>query len=324
LPPWGNPNWRLVSGGWYVTWIQPLFFAYLALLLGVLLASLRRWRTSDLVPVAVMSFWCLLALWHQRASTDAVLLTYPLVAAGLSAVWWLRRTWAVWVGISGLGLVVGVVVVTMTSVVAETEGWNRFEPRCAAAAIARLGLSGHMLSSTGLGNIDPWLLYRFWPEVRVYQTWEYVMGEAGFTALKIAKREGGLAGVQAFLDRYGVDTLLLHSVTEEYALRLEAHGWRRVHKDNRFFILVRRTPATAALIQREGYRHIRMLKGALETVTAENAGEVLQEAERALRHCPEDATFVWAYKTVALRELGRHAEAQDAGRQIPAQLIIPW
>ncbi len=46
------------------------------------------------------------------------------------------------------------------------------------------------------------------------------------------------------------------------------------------------------------------------------------ERERALRHCPDRASFAWAYKAQALRELGRHEEAREAATQIPEMLII--
>jgi hypothetical protein len=49
---------------------------------------------------------------------------------------------------------------------------------------------------------------------------------------------------------------------------------------------------------------------------------VLQEAERALQHCPGGTSFAWAYKAEALQRLGRHAEAREAARMIPAKLVI--
>jgi Flp pilus assembly protein TadD len=58
-------------------------------------------------------------------------------------------------------------------------------------------------------------------------------------------------------------------------------------------------------------------------VTLDNARQMLAEAERALRHCPDDgATFAHAYKTVALRQLGRHQEAREAARQVPAMMTV--
>jgi hypothetical protein len=52
-------------------------------------------------------------------------------------------------------------------------------------------------------------------------------------------------------------------------------------------------------------------------VTRAHAPQVLEEAERALRHCPEGATFVWAYKAQALRIMGRFQESFEAWRNVP-------
>jgi len=51
----------------------------------VLVGRLTRWRTADLLPLAVMGGWGAMACWHLRAVSDATLLTSPLVAAGLSS-----------------------------------------------------------------------------------------------------------------------------------------------------------------------------------------------------------------------------------------------
>jgi phytoene/squalene synthetase len=55
---------------------------------------------------------------------------------------------------------------------------------------------------------------------------------------------------------------------------------------------------------------------------AADARQVLAEAERALRHCPEDTTSAHVYKAEALRLLGRHEEAQAAARMVPREIVI--
>jgi hypothetical protein len=82
--PWANPGWRKVGGGWWVN-VEPLFWLYWGAAGGLVLRALGRWRTADLVPVAVMALWLGLNAWHLRAVSDAVLLTSPFVAAGVSA-----------------------------------------------------------------------------------------------------------------------------------------------------------------------------------------------------------------------------------------------
>jgi hypothetical protein len=76
-------------------------------------------------------------------------------------------------------------------------------------------------------------------------------------------------------------------------------------------------PETEDLIQREGYRWLWQLEG---SVTPENAGGLLEEAERALGYCPS-ADFASVHKARALRVLGLHTEAETArrmARSLPA------
>jgi hypothetical protein len=148
-PEWqsslGAKGWWLVGGGRLVP-IQPVLFAYLALLVGVLLVDLRRWRTGDLMPIAVMGLWLALSLWHLRKVSDATLLRSPFVAAALPATWWQTRQWPVW---AGIGLLIGLTAMglwfTLTIWAHPHSGWRwtHGEPVCAMAAVARLGLSGH-------------------------------------------------------------------------------------------------------------------------------------------------------------------------------------
>jgi hypothetical protein len=53
-----------------------------------------------------------------------------------------------------------------------------------------------------------------------------------------------------------------------------------------------------------------------------NASQGLDEAERALRNCPDGATFAWAYKAESLRLLGRYQESFDARLKVADRLDI--
>jgi hypothetical protein len=101
---------------------------------------------------------------------------------------------------------------------------------------------------------------------------------------------------------------------------LTSLGWVLIHLDDRFFLTVPQRPDTEDLIRREGYHHIVPWDNA--PVTPENAHQVLEEAERALRNCPDQATFAWAYKARALQQLHRNREAFEAGRNISKMLWI--
>jgi hypothetical protein len=305
--PWARTGWRLVGGGVFVS-MQPAFVGYTALLGGVLLVTVRRWRTADLVPVAVMGLWLALSLWHLRAVGDTVLITGPLVAASLHSEWWRTRMWPVWVGI---GLLIG-----LTAMAIRVEWqvrdwrWTRGEPRCVESAVERLGHPVRVFGDMS----NEWLLYRLPHRVKVHYTWEYVAGPMRTAELEAVWK--GKASLGAYLERYHVDVILLKNGDFRNAPLLTSMGWVIIHLDDRLFVMVRQTPARQALI----YRFIRPWENA--PVTADNAPHVLAEANRALQNCPDGATFAWAYKAEALWQLGRHQEAFEAGLKIPERLVI--
>jgi hypothetical protein len=314
--PFGNTGWSRVGGGRLVS-LQPIFFLYLTILMGMWLVAVRRWRTADLVPPAVMAFWLMMSAWHLRAVSDATLLSAPCVAAGLGSVWWRRQTWPVWVG-TGLTLTLASVAVWVAWPF-DTWEWKEKDPRCLMARLARPDLSARVaVAAPRLGY--PWLLYHFYPRFQAHDHWEYVIGEAAHRE-HLTIVNGEPAGLIAFLDRYEVGTMIISNVRTEGYRDLQARGWVFIHMDNQYSIMVRRTPETAALIAREEYRWIKAWVHP-PRVTAENAGEVLQEAQRALRYCPDEATFAWAYQAEALSLLGRHDEALAAARMIPREIVI--
>ena len=145
-PPFLNANWRAVGGGQVLS-IEPLFWVYMAALGGVLLMAARRWRTADLVPVAVMGFWTMMSLWHLRAVSDAVLLTSPLVAASLTSSECIRRS--VWPRRLGIGLTVGLALLSLQDMLKYGD-WQPDEARlsCLTAAIARHSLSGRVFTTS--------------------------------------------------------------------------------------------------------------------------------------------------------------------------------
>jgi hypothetical protein len=82
----------------------------------------------------------------------------------------------------------------------------------------------------------------------------------------------------------------------------------------------RKRPDTATLIAQE--RHPMIRPWAHVNVIAANAIAVLEEAQRAVQHCPECVTFAGGFETVALQELGRHEEAQAIRLVLPSTLQI--
>lgn len=162
---WANSGWRKVGGGVVVS-MEPVFWLYVAALVGVLFVTIRRWRTADLVPVAVMDFWAMMSLWHLRAVSDAVLLTSPFLVASLPS-------WRKWPVVVGVGLTLGVIALSLPHTISRVDGWTpRHEEALPFlnAAVEHLGLSGRVYSP----EANHWLLRRFHPAVLVESTWEFV------------------------------------------------------------------------------------------------------------------------------------------------------
>jgi hypothetical protein len=294
--PWSSAGWRLVSVGAFVD-MRPIFLGYTVLLAGVLYVTGRRWRTADLVPLCLMALWLALSLWHLRAVSDTVLLTAPLVAASLPSEWRARQ----WPVLVGSGLMIGLTALGLWlayTVWGAPRGggfrWSRGEPACVVASIERFGLSGRIFTTR-----PDVLLWRFHPSVRVDFTWEYVAGQV-HTAERQAAWKGGPAELHAYFERHQVDAIVLDTGAGHVVPGLAARGWKLVHLDDGYFIMVRQSFAQRV----PNYTLIKSWEYA--PVDRTNATHVLAEAELALRNCPGEATFAWGYKAKALRSLGRY------------------
>ena len=124
------------------------------------------------------------------------------------------------------------------------------------------------------------------------------------------------AALQRYLDRYPPDIVILTHYWREIAPHLQARGWIMVHTDDWAFIMVPQRPDTAELIQHEAYRWLKSWEKV--DVTPAIAAQVLKEAERAIRHCPQDSNAAQAFKVNALQALGRTDEWREAHRQLQA------
>jgi hypothetical protein len=126
----------------------------------------------------------------------------------------------------------------------------------------------------------------------------------------------GPAGLRRYVERYHIDVIILGHGAGQAVPVLEAAGWGVVHLDNAQFMMA--APQHAAHLPR--FRVLRPWE--LTPVTAENAQQVLDEADLALTRCPGWNTFAHAYRAAALQHLGRHVEAREAERQTPAMMMV--
>ena len=329
--------------------LQILLWAWLGL---YMLHTVLRWRAVNLTQAGIVLLCVGLSLRYARAMPDAVILTFPLVTSTISTLRARRETRVPQrergavaqrrerVMVKGSACLL---VVFMAHTVfqmyprpgnqrAQTTpfgfGLNRPpQLECVTDFIRHQHIMGHVAS-----NEAAWLIFKAWPSIRVNSdTRLHVYGVELLRAWSAALQAP--AGLKAYLQAFPTDFLLLplwQLGLGHYQLLLAELGWVSVYRDDRFFMMAAPRLEHAALIQREGYRHMvpwvdmqgnpRWWDTAV--VTPENAAGVLQEAERALAHCPAGASFAWAFRAQALQALGRVEEARSAASQIPKVLRI--
>jgi hypothetical protein len=230
--PWLEAGWSILIPGRIISLRLP-FLMYVALLTGLVLLALRRWRTADLVPPAIVVLWLALSLRHVRAVGDAVLLTAPFVAAFLGSAWW-NRPWPACVGM-GLGLALLLSGAAVTAwMPTRFRGMDAYQPPSVAAAFERLALSGRVFAP----DLNHWLLWKFHPRLTVDELWEYVHGSQR-TAERDAAMADGLPSLLNHLARYQVDVIVLDYRRDPRGGALAARGWIVAHRDPRWVILVR-------------------------------------------------------------------------------------
>jgi hypothetical protein len=230
--PWLEAGWSILIPGRIISLCIP-FLVYAALLAGLVLLALRRWRTVDLVPLSIMTLWLALSLRHVRAVGDAVLLTAPLVAAALGSAWW-HRPWPARGGMGlGLALLLGAAAVTVW-IPTRFRGMDAYQPPHVAAAFERLGLSGRVFAP----DLNHWLLWQFHPRLTVDEVWEYVHGPQ-HTAARDAALANGISALQRYVDRYDVHVIVLNYRRDPRASAVAARGWIVAHRDPSWVILVR-------------------------------------------------------------------------------------
>jgi hypothetical protein len=324
-------------------WVPAVLATLLYALLGLFVVfTVVNLRTVDFTQAAIVVPCFLLGLQHQRYIPDAALTTYPILAALASAVLEARHRAAARPvrlrprdGSSPAAIIGGACLLLSLATHASifTYYWNfhgdgfekgfgastntRLLPTCAVDFAIGHQLQGHAFVSF---NFSPLVIYRMHPAVHVnIDIRDYVYGEPLF--LEYARALSSPAAMRDYLTRYRVDFFLLPLGNHPVADALQATGaWIPVHYDDHAFVMVRRTPDTEVLIRREGYRFIRPWENA--PMTTANASQVLEEANRALRNCPNAASWAYAYQAEALLRLGRDEEARAAARQIPKVLRL--
>jgi hypothetical protein len=156
-------------------------------------------------------------------------------------------------------------------------------PTCAVDFIARHQLAGHAFVSYPFASL---LIYRMHPSLKVnMDSRNDVYGEELFHEYLEALRSPD--AMRTYLQRHWIDFFFLSHGDRVPAVfdYLQSTGeWAPVYYDDRAFILVKHRPETEDLIRREGFRFIRPAVEAPMAMEVSNIGQVLQEAERAIRN----------------------------------------
>jgi hypothetical protein len=187
-------------------------------------------------------------------------------------------------------------------------------PVCAVDFIEERDITGQAFVSYPLASM---LIHRMHPEVKVnMDSRNDVYGETLYEEYMdaLSKPEE----MKRYLDRHHIDFFLLSFSDRLPAVfgEIEATGeWAYVYFDDRNFVLVRRKPETADLIRYEEFRLLRPAVMGGTSVTLANAGQVLEESERAIGSCPS-SVFGYFYKSNALKTLGRFEEALEPMKEI--------
>jgi hypothetical protein len=329
-------SWGLLSAGLACCWLgahlpQPWVSTLLAMLLyGVLVLFLGfiviNWRVVPLTEAGIMALFYLLSVRYGRAMVDSALVSAPFLLAAASIRLKAERR-GVLLGAALLGALAGYAILSPSWPISVDSTGQKTRPgeiarlpTCAFDVIARHRLSGRAFLSIG-----------GWPEVTFHAApallgnlaWDYVAGEGQYRDYIDA--HGGISAAQQYLTRHQIDLVIVTHAQNMPRLvedLLQPGMWAAVHVDDAWSVLVPRRPGHERLITREGYRFLRPWGHVAALVTRANAAQVLDEADRALRHCPAHATFVHAYRATAYSCLGRHEDAQAAARLIPQPLVL--
>jgi len=293
------------------TWMFPLFLGWLALLMAALWRGRKRLDPAYLLPTAG---FLVLSLWMNRAIPELVMVSLPLVAVGLS-------TQAVRMTQRWRPVVTAAVLVLATSSVLTFGyrfdaqvvrrfglGIDPFTPVAAADVLEDLGFGGNLFCSFPYGS---YLAYRLSPRARVvFDSRTIPYGAEIYLEFRDAR--SSLEGFRRHLARYRVDGVLLNfkldGAPELHRFLGGSPEWGLVYFDERAVLYLRRTAATAALLDRRRIVCANPVLFDQRGIPSELAAQCRQECNRLLASNP-DAVLARFFLAAALEAEGHVAEA---------------
>jgi tetratricopeptide (TPR) repeat protein len=324
---------------WRQAWLTQHPWVWVALAVGYCMAKLKR---VDFVDLGVVVIALVLSCRHNRGVGDALTITLPVLTHNLSTAFdrlSLTRLgqMPIW---SRLKLNTAAVFLLSLALLLEAlhiqvygYWYSPFEKResgikiagnmpvCAVDYVVRSGIRGNAFTSYTTAAL---LIQRLYPQVKVnMDSRNEVYGPALFEEYGRARKSP--AAMAEYLGKYQVDFFLVRNkdLAPKVALSLLRDGWVQVFFDDENLVLVPRDRTDPELVERDAYR---VALPALLPTAAVRPGEAaafLQEADRALRDCPNAWLPRW-YRTQALVHLGRPEEALEATLDLVQRKPDAW
>lgn len=304
-----------------------LFLGWLALVAGAAWLGRRRSDPALLLPVAAFGA---LAIWMNRGIPHFVIVSIPWVAAGFSAGFPAREAGRRTRPLAVAGLLAALALWTVAfgyrfdAANVRRLGWgiDPFTPVRSADYLQATGLGGNVFASFPHGS---YLAYRLSPRIRIaFDSRTIPYGEAVYREYLAAR--SGLEGFRKHLERYRVDVVhLAFRLDGDPAIHdylMAAPDWALVHVDDEVVVYARRTPETAAVLDRDRLECLHPVRFDHGGIPPELAGCWEADARRLLERDP-DGVLVRFLLAAALQARGRFAEALEATESLVGRPDAP-
>jgi tetratricopeptide (TPR) repeat protein len=324
---------------WRQGWLTQQPWVWVALAVAYCMV---KWKSVDLVDLGVVVIALVLSCRHNRGVGDALTITLPVLTHNLSVAidrlsltrWGRMAIWSRLRLNTAAGLVLSLGLVLEASHIQVYGYWySPFEKResgiriasnmpvCAVDYVERSGLRGNAFTSYTTAAL---LIHRLYPQVKVnMDSRNEVYGPALFEEYGRIRRSP--KAMAEYLRKQHVDFFFVRSkdLSAKVTLSLLRDGWAQVFFDDENLVLVPRDRTDPKLLERDAYRVALPALLPSAEVRPADAEAFLQEADRALRVCPQAWLPRW-YRAQALVHLGRPQEAREAALELVQRKPDAW
>ncbi len=281
------------------TWHDLIGLHGIIILFGAL-SFLGRGRRSDMADIALFGSFAVVSLQAWRTLPFLALISIPIISSNLREIWEryesteARRRWTRW------AIVTFIILFTPWYLFRDVGHFHRdyafglginkkLVPTQACDFVEKHNIQGNMFNSYGIGG---YLLWRFWPERKVFIDGRVEMYGLPFLA------EYMFYWRPDVWERYENDYNISYAIIDRepnYTTRYldESDDWVLVFVDDRAMVYLKKTPENEPIIKSYGYRYLRpglMNFSYLDPLLRDRntAREVIGEIERSLH---DDETY---------------------------------